>query len=119
MVLKLSNSIVEIKPAVNQVECHPYNNQGEMMKFLESNGMKLIGYSPFGNPGRPWKGTAKDGANNEVPSLLAHPTIKAIAQKHSRDVGNILLRYQIQRKNIVLTKSINPDRIKEIEHYIT
>ena len=33
--------IFEIKPAVNQVECHPYNNQGEMMKFLESNGMKL------------------------------------------------------------------------------
>jgi len=104
--------VCKIKPAVNQVECHPYNNQSEMIQFLNQAGIKLTGYSPFGNPGRPWKGTAKDGANNEVPSLLNHPKIEEIAKKHGKATGHVLLRFQIQRDVIVLTKSVNPDRIK-------
>ena len=51
--------ICRIKPAVNQVECHPYNNQAKLLEFLTKNGIKMTAYSPFGNPGRPWKGTAK------------------------------------------------------------
>ena len=125
--------VCKIKPSVNQVECHPYNNQSEMIQFLNQAGIKLTGYSPFGNPGRPWKGTAKgkkiflqkftlkihpkfyflDGANNEVPSLLNHPKIEEIAKKHGKATGHVLLRFQIQRGVIVLTKSVNPDRIKE------
>ena len=127
--------VCKIKPAVNQIECHPYNNQSDMIQFLDQTGIKLTGYSPFGNPGRPWKGTAKgkdfskiylvqifarrqqkiflDGANNEVPSLLDHPKIEEIAKKHGKATGHVLLRFQIQRGVIVLTKSVNPDRIKE------
>ena len=54
-----------------------------------------------------------DGANNEVPSLLNHPKIEEIAKKHGKATGHVLLRFQIQRGVIVLTKSVNPDRIKE------
>ena len=54
-----------------------------------------------------------DGANNEVPSLLNHPKIEEIAKKHGKATGHVLLRFQIQRDVIVLTKSVNPDRIKE------
>jgi len=104
--------VCRIKPAVNQVECHPYNNQAELLAFLTEKGIKLTAYSPFGNPGRPWKGTAKDGKNNDFPPVLSHPQVQAIAAKHSRGTGHVLLRYQLQRGIIVLTKSVNPDRIK-------
>jgi len=103
--------ICRIKPAVNQVECHPYNNQAKLLEFLTKNGIKMTAYSPFGNPGRPWKGTAKDGKNNEVPSVLSHPAIVQIAQKHSKGAGHVLLRYQLQRGIICLTKSVTPSRI--------
>ena len=49
----------DIKPAVQQIETHPYNNQSAMKTFCENVGIKMTAYSPFGNPGRPWAGTAK------------------------------------------------------------
>ena len=104
---------------------------------MTKNGIKLTAYSPFGNPGRPWKGTEKgksifslkdafekvlksailkkplfiDGKNNEVTSVLQHPKIAEIAAKHSKGAGHVLLRFQIQRGIIVLTKSVTPSRI--------
>ena len=58
--------VCKIKPAVNQIECHPYNNQSDMIQFLDQTGIKLTGYSPFGNPGRPWKGTAKGKDSSKI-----------------------------------------------------
>ena len=52
-------NICRIKPVVNQVECHPYNNQSNLLKFLSKHNIKITAYSPFGNPGRPFKGTAR------------------------------------------------------------
>jgi len=103
--------VCRIKPAVNQVECHPYNNNQELLEYLTKNGIKLTAYSPFGNPGRPWKGTEKDGKNNEITPILQHPKIAEIAAKHSKGAGHVLLRYQVQRGIIVLTKSVTPSRI--------
>ena len=45
--------------------------------------------------------------------MLDHPKIEEIAKKHGKATGHVLLRFQIQRGVIVLTKSVNPDRIKE------
>ena len=52
-------NICRIKPVVNQVECHPYNNQSKLLQFLSKHNIKITAYSPFGNPGRPFKGTAR------------------------------------------------------------
>lgn len=100
-----------IKPAVLQIEVHPYNNQSKIKSYCDTVGIKVTAYSPFGNPGRPWAGTAKDGANNDQVSLLQHDVIKTIAQKHTKGTGHVLLRYQLDRGIICLTKSVNEERI--------
>jgi len=102
----------KIKPAMNQIEIHPYNNQSEMKKFCDKAGIKLTAYSPFGNPGRPWAGTAKDGANNDQVSLLQHDLIKKIGEKYSKGPGHVLLRYQLDRGIVCLTKSVKEERIR-------
>jgi len=101
-----------IKPAVLQIECHPYNNQSKVKAFCDVAGIKVTAYSPFGNPGRPWAGTAKDGANNDQVPLLEHDVIKKIAEKYSKGAGHVLLRYQIDRGIICLTKSVKEERIR-------
>lgn len=52
-----------------------------------------------------------DGANNDQVSLLQHDVIKTIAQKHTKGTGHVLLRYQLDRGIICLTKSVNEERI--------
>jgi len=101
-----------IKPAVQQIECHPYNNQHKMKAYCDSVGIKITAYSPFGNPGRPWAGTAKDGANNDQVSLLKHDVITKIGEKYSKGAGHVLLRYQLDRGIICLTKSVKAERIQ-------
>ena len=95
-----------------KVECHPYHNQEDLLSFLKENDITLTAYSPFGNPGRPWKGTERDGENNDIPALLENATVNEIAKKHRKGPGHILLRFQIQRGVIVIPKSVTPSRIK-------
>ena len=95
-----------------KVECHPYHNQEDLLSFLKQNDITLTAYSPFGNPGRPWKGTERDGENNDIPALLDNATVHEIAKKHGKGPGHILLRFQIQRGVIVIPKSVTPSRIK-------
>lgn len=98
-------------PAINQVECHPYFNQGEMAEFCKKRGILLTAYSPFCNPGRPWAGTEKDGKNTAQVPLLQNETIASIASKHKKNNGHVLLRYQLDRGIVCLTKSVKPERI--------
>ncbi|XP_040264131.1 aldo-keto reductase family 1 member A1 isoform X1 [Bufo bufo] len=78
-------SISTVKPAVLQVECHPYLAQNELIAHCHKNGL-VTGYSPLGSPDRSWR-------KPEDPVLLEEPCVLEMAKKHSKSEAQILLRY--------------------------
>jgi len=95
-----------VVPQTNQVECHPYLNQKKLMEFCKARDITITAYSPLGSPDRPW---AKPGDIQ----LLDDAKLKTIAEKFKKSPAQILIRYQIQRGNIVIPKSVNKKRMTE------
>ncbi|XP_064335361.1 dihydrodiol dehydrogenase 3 isoform X2 [Camelus dromedarius] len=95
------------KPVCNQVECHPYLNQSKLLDFCKSKDIVLVAYSALGSHRDPkW-------VDQSLPVLLDDPLLGAIAKKHKQTPAVIALRYQLQRRVVVLAKSYNKKRIKE------
>ncbi|KAL5234661.1 hypothetical protein ACI65C_002071 [Semiaphis heraclei] len=82
--------IALIKPAVNQVENHPYLTQNKLKEVCESNGILLTAYGPLGSPYR--------DANSKV--LLDEPFVKQIADKYKKTNAQILIRFQVLKKKL-------------------
>ncbi|MEA2187192.1 MAG: 2,5-diketo-D-gluconate reductase [Solirubrobacteraceae bacterium] len=86
----------DIAPAVNQVELHPYFRNEDVSAYGQAHGIATEAWSPI--------------AQGKV---LDDPAITAIAAKHGKSPAQIVLRWHIQRANIVFPKSTTPARIKE------
>jgi len=97
-----------IKPAVNQVECHPYLAQQDLKAVCENLNMFITAYSPLGSNMTP-------EANRNAPktSLIKNPIIEKIAQSHDATPAQVLIAWQLARDVIVIPKSVNPTRLKE------
>lgn len=92
-----------IKPAMNQVELHPYNNQEELIAFCKDKKIAVTAYSPLGNP----------SLMGPELSLFKEPIVKRLAKKYKKTPAQILLNWAVSRGTITIPKSIHLQRISE------
>jgi len=96
------------KPAMNQIELHPYLQQSDMLSFCKEQGIALTGYSPLGSFDRPAGMKADD-----EPVLLEDPVILEIADRHGASPAQVLISWALHRDTVVIPKSVNPERLKQ------
>lgn len=97
-------SYCKIRPAVNQIELHPYNTQTQLLEFLNHEEIAVTAYSPLGTPG---------SIDQREPILINDETVSRISRKHKKTPAQILLAWGLQRDTAVIPKSTNPQRISE------
>lgn len=88
----------DIIPAVNQIETHPFYQRTEEISFMRSLGIQPEAWAPFA-----------EGLNG----MFTNPVLKVIAGKHQKTVGQVVLRWNIERGVVVIPKSVHESRIKE------
>ena len=90
---------------LSQVECHPYLSQEKLLQFCRSRNIELTAYSPLGSPGR-------YDPRLQEPYLIEDPLIVSLAKRYKRPAAHILIRYQLQRKVVVIPKAIQRAHIE-------
>ena len=88
----------EIKPAVNQVETHVFQQQKQAMEYMKQYGTQIESWGPFA-----------EGKND----LFTNPTLKEIGVAHGKTVAQTALRFLIQSGVVVIPKSTHKDRMEE------
>lgn len=88
----------EVVPAVNQIEVNPFLQQEDSVEFMRENGVQPEAWAPFA-----------EGRNN----LFGNATLTDIARKHGRSVGQVVLRWVVQRGIVALAKSVRRERMEE------
>jgi 2,5-diketo-D-gluconate reductase A len=83
-----------IVPAVNQIELHPLLQQQELRELHAQLGIATEAWSPLGQG-----------------SLLSNPAVTTLADAHEKTPAQVLIRWHIQLGNIVIPKSVTPERI--------
>ena len=91
-------SFSRIKPMVNQVETHPFNQQIEAQKWMEKYGVQIEAWAPFG-----------EGRGG----LFTNETIEAIGKKYNKSVAQVILRWELQRGIVVIPKSVHIERMEQ------
>jgi 2,5-diketo-D-gluconate reductase A len=86
----------EIPPAVNQIEVHPYLTQDDVRAFCAEHQIAIEAWSPIAQGG-----------------VLDDPTIVSIASRVGKTPAQVVLRWHIERGDIVFPKSVTPARIRE------
>jgi 2,5-diketo-D-gluconate reductase A len=88
----------EVKPAVNQLEANPFFQQTQAHAFLQQEGIQHEAWAPFA-----------EGKNG----IFTHPALKAIADRHGKSVGQVVLRWLNQRNVVIIPKSTHKERMAE------
>lgn len=88
-----------IKPAVVEVEAHPYLPEWDLLDYCRKQGIVLLAFAALGHA--------------MEPRLLDDPAIVAIARRLERTPAQVALAWAVQRGTALLTTSVKPDRIRE------
>ena len=88
-----------IKPAVVQVESHPYLPQWDLLDFCKKEGIVLLAFAPLGH--------------GIEPKLVEDPVITTISKRVKKTPAQVLLAWALQRGTALITTSKNLNRIKE------
>lgn len=88
----------KIKPAVNQVEVNPFNQQLHAVPWMKAKGIQPEAWAPFA-----------EGRNN----LFSNPLLTEIGKQYEKSVGQVVLRWLIQRGVVSLAKSVRKERMQE------
>ena len=94
--LRRLHSESQVPPAVNQIEVHPYLTQDDVRAFCAEHQIAIEAWSPI--------------AQGEV---LGDPEIATIAERTGKSPAQVVLRWHIERGDIVFPKSVTPARIRE------
>ena len=86
----------EVRPAVNQIEVHPYLAQEELRAFDADHEIVTEAWSPI--------------AQGKV---LDDPAVVRVAERYSRTPAQVVLRWQVQRGDVVFPKSVNSERMQQ------
>lgn len=89
----------EVKPAVNQVETHPYFQQEFLHSWMQRLGIQHEAWGPLGEC--------------RLIQLLRTPLLIEIAKRHNKTVAQVMLRWNVQRGIVVIPKTSHVERMKE------
>ncbi|RZK18380.1 MAG: aldo/keto reductase [Hymenobacter sp.] len=88
----------EVKPAVNQVETHPFHQQVAEQQFMADHGVQIEAWGPFA-----------EGKND----LFHNELLAAIGKKYDKSIAQVVLRWLTQRGVVAIPKSVKPERMAE------
>lgn len=88
----------EVKPQINQIEVNPWNQRIEDQEWHEKYGVQVEAWAPFA-----------EGRHE----LFTNPVLTEIGKQYGKTVGQVVLRWLIQRGIVALAKSVHPERMAE------
>ena len=91
-------SFARIRPMVNQVEVHPFNQQKVAKEYMDKYGVQIEAWAPFG-----------EGRGG----LFENETLRNIGAKYGKTAAQVMLRWHIQRGVVVIPKSTHIERMAE------
>nr|QLI62145.1 alcohol dehydrogenase 4 [Streltzoviella insularis] len=96
-----------IKPAVLQIEVHPQIIQSDLVSYAQSQGIVVMGYSPFGSL------VSRFGVPPGSGPSIDDPTLVEIAKKHGKTTPQVVLRWLVDRDIVPVPKTVNLKRLEE------
>lgn len=88
----------DVIPAVNQVEVNPFHQQDKALEYNQKYGVQLEAWAPFA-----------EGKNG----IFTNETLAEIAKKYNKSIGQVILRWLVQRGIVPLAKTVRKERMEE------
>lgn len=89
---------VEVKPAVDQIEIHPFFQREKDIQYMKDNGIRPMAWGPLA-----------EGKHN----IFSHPVLTKIGAKYGKTAAQVALRWNIDRGVIVIPKSVHTERMEQ------